>query len=322
VPRVSVIVPLFNKAPTIARALESVGRQTFSDLELIVVDDGSTDEGSDVVRALGGEKLELIQQENSGPGAARNRGASRARGEILAFLDADDTWDASYLEKAVSTLDENPDISWAVAGYFDSLTGKSSEALWQGRGLKPGGIRLTEDTPAPLVLNLLRFILTPSTTIRRSVFQEVGGFYEGSSALFGEDTFLWLKLLFSDHSLHIDLEPRFTFHREDSGLSRNLSGARPIEPFLMDPDPLLAACPHHLEALLLAVLRSRAYKTACMLGFWGEWRSARAVRKQYPALEGWRSPLLLPAVVAGTPLGSLVGSLWRRVAGVPAAKAS
>jgi hypothetical protein len=178
------------------------------------------------------------------------------------------------------------------------------------------------DTPTGLVLDLLRFILTPATTIRRSVFLKVGGFYHHVSASFGEDTYLWLKLLFGGHKLHIDLTPRFKFHREDSDLSRNLSGARPVEPFLLDPDPLLLDCPEHLKGLLLSVLRARAHKTACMLGFWGDWRMARVVRSKFSSRQSWKSRLFLPAFLAGTPLGPLVGRAWRRLAGVPVKRAS
>jgi len=98
--RVSVIVPLFNKAPYIERALSSVAAQTYRDFELIVVDDGSTDEGPRIVEAFTDLPIHLIRQENAGPGAARNRGLELAQGELVAFLDADDEWLSNYLRRA------------------------------------------------------------------------------------------------------------------------------------------------------------------------------------------------------------------------------
>ena len=89
-PTVSVIIPLYNKGKYISRALESVFNQTYTDYEVIVVDDGSTDDGCEVVRRFSDKRLRLIQQTNKGPGAARNTGLRESCGKLLAFLDADD----------------------------------------------------------------------------------------------------------------------------------------------------------------------------------------------------------------------------------------
>jgi len=87
----SVIIPTFNRAALLARTLESVWTQRFTDFEVIVVDDGSTDGTAEFVRGLG-ERVRLVTQANLGPGAGRNNGARQARGEYLAFLDSDDLW--------------------------------------------------------------------------------------------------------------------------------------------------------------------------------------------------------------------------------------
>ena len=120
VPRVSVIVPLYNKAAYVRRALDSISRQTFTDFEVIVVDDGSTDKGPALVTAFADKRIRMLTQANLGPGAARNRGIERARGELIAFLDADDEWLPNYLEESVRLLDGyGTGVASITSGYIE-----------------------------------------------------------------------------------------------------------------------------------------------------------------------------------------------------------
>jgi len=95
--KVSIVIPLYNKAPYVRRALDSIAVQTFADFEAIIVDDGSTDMGAAVVANYSDPRFRLIRQENAGPGAARNAGIAQAQGEFIAFLDSDDEWLPNYL---------------------------------------------------------------------------------------------------------------------------------------------------------------------------------------------------------------------------------
>ena len=117
--RVSVVVPLYNKAPYVIRCLRSVSAQTYRDFETIVIDDGSTDGSDRIVDTFSEPRLRAFRQANGGPGAARNRGVREARGEYVAFLDADDEWLPEYLASSVRALDEAPNAATVSSSYFE-----------------------------------------------------------------------------------------------------------------------------------------------------------------------------------------------------------
>lgn len=308
-PRVSVIIPLYNKGETIARTLHSVYAQEFRDFEVIVVDDGSTDGSRRIVQDLNLPSLRLVSQENAGPGAARNRGARSSDGSLLAFIDGDDEWLPSYLGRMVTHFDNDLKLASATAGYLEYPSGSDLSREWERHGLREGVVELTGAEDAPEVLTLLRFMQPLTTVVRKEDYLAIGGYYDRTRCLYGEDSHLFLKLLLS-RRVWISLEPLARYHREDSSLSSSADGPRPIEPFLVDPEDVEAVCPPHLSGLLGEVLEARANKTACMLGYWGRWREARELRRRFER-GGLKGPLALPAIVAGTPLGSLAGATAR-----------
>lgn len=317
----SIIIPLYNKEPFIARALGSISRQTRGDFEVIVVDDGSTDSGPDLVRAFPDQRVRLVEQANAGPGAARNAGARLARGKYLAFLDADDEWLPDFLEATVELLEAEPGAAMATSGYVESPSGQSAEQLWRSRGIKKGPLRLTTSSDFRQLGWLVVFIAPWSTVIRRERFLRWGGFFEREKSLYGEDTHLWIKILLNE-TVMVDPTPRVKFHTEASDLSRNLASARPVEPFLEYPEDVRACCPLELRPLLERFLAMRAFKTACMLGYWGQWRRAAALVRRFYERGFWRLPLYWPAVLFSTPVGPLVGRGWRLVAKTPQSRAS
>jgi glycosyltransferase involved in cell wall biosynthesis len=109
VPRVSVIVPSYNREKLVVKAIDSVLRQKYTDYELIVVDDGSTDNTKEILKNYG-KRVEYIYQDNAGVSSARNAGIARARGEWIAFLDSDDEWGVDYLSKQMEKVNANAQI--------------------------------------------------------------------------------------------------------------------------------------------------------------------------------------------------------------------
>lgn len=112
---ISVVIPLYNKAHTITRSLTSVMRQEFTDFEVIVIDDGSTDNGRDIILSnFQDSRIKVIPQQNAGVSAARNRGVTESHGDYIAFLDADDEWHPQYLSYIVRAISRYPDPSYVI----------------------------------------------------------------------------------------------------------------------------------------------------------------------------------------------------------------
>jgi glycosyltransferase involved in cell wall biosynthesis len=129
-PRVSIIIPTFNRERFIGLSIDSVLRQTYKDFEVIVVDDGSTDNTQRVLAAYG-DKIHVIRQDNSGVSVARNRGIKAARGEWIGFLDSDDEWMPGYLEWQMRRADQHPEIITHITNSMTILLDGTREDLFQ-----------------------------------------------------------------------------------------------------------------------------------------------------------------------------------------------
>ena len=115
--RFSVIMPLYNKAPYVRKAAESVVAQTCKDWELVVVDDGSVDSGGEIVKSINDSRIRLVRQDNAGVSAARNRGVAGTTSPYICFLDADDWWEPTFLEEMAQLIERYPDAGIYGTGY-------------------------------------------------------------------------------------------------------------------------------------------------------------------------------------------------------------
>jgi glycosyltransferase involved in cell wall biosynthesis len=189
---ISVIIPVYNGAAFVARAVDSALAQDFSDFEVIVVDDGSTD-ATGLILSKYGDKIRVLRQENRGPSVARNKGAAIARGEYLAFLDADDWWRQDKLTLTHRALEGNEKSVLAFSAYRELLNDEID--LGERRYQR-----------APSLEEILKFIfIGPSSVLmRRSVFERIGGFCEELKAAAYEDTYLWLMAREHGEFIYVD----------------------------------------------------------------------------------------------------------------------
>jgi glycosyltransferase involved in cell wall biosynthesis len=193
---VSVVIPTYNCAPRLMRALQSVAAQTYPHIEIVIVDDGSTDDTTDRVAewtAKSGATVRYVRQANAGPAAARNHGMRLASGDTIAFLDADDEWRPTKLEKQMPLLKGNVGLVYCTNAFVDS------------RGMPLANyVRCVELHRGDILLSLFCdfFLLTSAVVISRSAYQTVGEFDERLAV--GEDYEFFLRLA---QRFHADFVP-------------------------------------------------------------------------------------------------------------------
>ena len=187
----SVIIPMYNKALFVETAINSVLRQSHTDFEIIVIDDGSHDHGANLVKGFTDERIQLVQQPNGGVSRARNRGIALAKGELICFLDADDWYEANYLETIVSLATTHPEIG-LFASSFRRVPLKSgfpipSQALDSSRTIE------VIDDLYDRWRRQGAFFCTDSVAVRRPLLHSLQpGFPAGESL--GEDQDVWFRL--------------------------------------------------------------------------------------------------------------------------------
>ena len=191
-PVVSVIIPAFRAAQYIGEALSSVFQQTLPDFEVLLVNDGSPDV-DDLKRAIEPYRdgVVYIEQQNRGPGAARNAAISRARGEFLAFLDSDDVWLPEYLVEQIGALRADPTLDFIYADAV--LFGHSALAGKTYMTTSPSYGPVTIES----LLNRECMVITTCTMVRRQAVIEAGGFDEDRLLVPCEDLDLWIRLAYN-----------------------------------------------------------------------------------------------------------------------------
>ncbi len=205
-PLVSVILPTYNRGYVLKRAVDSVLAQTYSNLELIVIDDGSTDNTQELLASYNDPRLKvLVPGKNGGPAAARNRGLEVARGDFVAFQDSDDEWLLEKLEKQIAHLEANPDAAVSVAGFF-------CVPFDMGVLGYRGPSELQRNTFFLMLIAYGNQFSTPAWVIRRSKLEQVGYFDE--AMVCWEDWELSMRLdrvggyIGMDEPLHIAFDTR------------------------------------------------------------------------------------------------------------------
>lgn len=185
----SIIIPLYNKENSIEKTLKSVFNQSFSDYEIIVINDGSTDKSEEKVKSISDERLRLISTENKGVSLARNLGISESKGNLIAFLDADDYWFPTHLEAIFQLHKNHPEAGLLATNYqFYYSDKKTIQPVFDGipsekwSGIVPDFFKSSMK---------YRLAWTSAVAVRREVFNNIGDFKNYNA---GEDNEMWLRI--------------------------------------------------------------------------------------------------------------------------------
>jgi glycosyltransferase involved in cell wall biosynthesis len=206
-PLISVIIPVYNGEAYLAEAVHSILAQGYEPLEIIVVDDGSTDGSAAIAHAFG-QKIQYVYQANQGPAAARNRGLELAQGSVIGFLDADDLWPEGKLSKQLALWQEEP-VRAMVMGYVQLLTSTQESS----------GRLLFQPSAAPYLSPQVGAMLC-----KRTLFDEIGSF--DTSMRYGEDLDWFMRVREQDVQIGISQEVCLLYRLHSNNITRGKSTAQ------------------------------------------------------------------------------------------------
>ena len=229
----SIIIPLYNKAAYIKKAIYSVLNQTYSDFELIIVNDGSTDNSFSQLSVISYQlsvdnleqfrKIRVVDQPNQGVSTARNNGVKLANYDYIAFLDADDWWESTYLAEMKHLIEEYPEAYIYGSSYFKVLKGNLIPAKI---GVEPDFERGLIDYCKVYSRSLYQPLWTGATIIKKSVFIEENGF--NPKLKMGEDFDLWIRVVMKQPVAL--LNKPLAYYNQDVVLANRAIGDKLYEP--------------------------------------------------------------------------------------------
>lgn len=274
---VSVIIPTYNRANLIKRAISSVARQTFKDLEIIVIDDGSEDDTDKIVQNIADSRIRYKKIDHSGVSRARNEGIKSSRGRWIAFIDSDDEWLDTKIEKQLKYLENHPQY---LACHTDEIWIKDGVRINQGKKHKKyaGNFFLP---------SLKMCLISPSSIIiQRDIFTEIGGFDE--SFKYVEDYELWLRLTSKYEVGYINEKLVIKYGGHNNQLSSKIDGIekyrmRALEKFIKNNHSNDLLKGHVDQAFKEYIRKFHIYSLGCLKR--GKIKELSKLRHKYEELE-------------------------------------
>lgn len=192
IPEISIVIPLYNKANAIKKTMASAITQTFINFEIIVINDGSTDDSLEVVESLNDKRIRIYTTKNQGVSAARNYGINKANSDYIAFLDADDLWLPNHLENLYSLRKKFPSCGMYCTAYEKHYNTIVSPAVFNEIPNDKNWKGILKNYFKSSIKNPIAW--TSATMVPKTVLKEINGFDESITLGAGEDTDLWIRI--------------------------------------------------------------------------------------------------------------------------------
>lgn len=221
---ISIVVPLYNKQNAITSTIQSVLDQSVKDYEIVIVDDGSTDNSLEIVHSFDDERIRVIHKENGGVSSARNTGIKAAKGDYVALLDADDVWDRDYLKEQLRMVADFPDCHMWGINYAETFGGEIVRDVPTGL---PKGFRGVVEDYYRIKGRISDLFCSSSVIIKKEAFDKVGFFDE--RIRYAEDSDMWFRII---ARFQVAFYDRYmVFYRFDAE-NRAQNQRRPLKYFL------------------------------------------------------------------------------------------
>ena len=232
-------MPLYNKAPYVRKAVESVMAQTYTTWELWVIDDGSADMSAEVAESVNDARIHIVRQKNAGVSATRNRGAAESTAPYICFLDADDWWEPTFLEEMAGLIGHHPDAGIYGTGYT-IVDERHHRSRPSPIGVEPGFLEGYIDYFAVYTRTKAMPLWTGAVCIPRKVFAEEGGF--NPQLKMAEDFDLWVRIALK-HPVAFLNKPLANYNQDVDQKTRAIGSLPP-------PSTQFAFCADYLAPLV------------------------------------------------------------------------
>ncbi|HBG78409.1 MAG TPA: hypothetical protein DDW84_06125 [Phycisphaerales bacterium] len=285
---ISVVIPAYNAAGFIRRTIDSILAQTYTDYEIVVVDDGSTDDTGEIVKSYGG-KVRYIYQKNAGDGPARNTGISNAKGDWIAFIDHDDEWMPDKLQKQMDILNQNKNLRWCAGNFYRQFGNAKSLACDCNKLKKTlGSLAYFENILTAMAQKQGDF-MTSTMVIHKEVFEKVGVF--DSCWLRVADHDMWWRIAYSFPAIGYLQEPSAILHldvQDSVGMGLRLQTKNGQNDRELMTKHLQLADKHNCADTFKPCAKQYLLRSLMAVIYYGFKKDARIMASQFRNLLGWQ----------------------------------
>jgi glycosyltransferase involved in cell wall biosynthesis len=287
--QVSIVIALYNKEKYVRACIQSVLHQSYSNIIVYVIDDGSTDNSLMNLADINDDRLHIIKQKNQGPGVARNKGLSLTNTPYVTFIDADDTWHEDFIKDAVTALQNNVQCDlFLCAAYWEpqhelripylNNENPSDSATWN----------LKTNYNAYETFDVVNFFATGAVLAKTDIIKKYKGYFDITRCNSGEDGFLWLQVMYN-HTIYRTTTPYLYVNTEGSDLGIGRVSIKPTPPWITHSSIIMNNCPTIYQPSFIEYLNYTAFTAFRRAIYQGKIAQCIKLLFNFPALVKYKT---------------------------------